>query len=310
MAQLSAITAPRAGGEELSLTRIGAAASARESSLRARTRVARESGDTTAGKADARKVLVKQVMLVRRSTIVPAAPATRIAVTSMHNVPVVVVVSAAGVDVFDLSTDDAPLRIQSVLARGVRGATVWRDRLLVWGDRGVASLPARESEVWSRSARSAPVADAVRVGDHLALLDDSGVHLLSHDLSTVGHVGDRGASGLAAAGRRLLVQRQGELEVFDLARPLSPRREAVHAFAGHAPLAAPGAGHARSALYVRRESGGGSVLELAGAELVEAARYESDPWFHGAGRVGRTIARLEEHGARIAVWRIAITKDV
>lgn len=257
-----------------------------------------------------RQLVIKQVLLVRESTYLPGGRVRHLSAARMRNVPVLVTVTATGVRVLEVSDGQRPRVVQTILGRGIRGAAVWNDRLLVWGDDGMAVVPARQSQVglptpWLR----APVMDATTVGGQLAVLSAEGISLHSADLSCAAHVPAEGGASLLAAGPRLLVGEGNAVEAFDLSRPGAPRREAVHALPACSLYAAPPTNDARSVVFSRSGRGGGRLLALDDGQVRELVRYARDPWFHRTARVGNIVARLDRNAAVVTVLRIAGTYE-
>jgi hypothetical protein len=256
-----------------------------------------------------RQLVIKQVLLVRASRFQLGGRVRHLAAARMRNVPVLVSVTDAGVRVFDVSHGERPRTVQTVAGSGIRGATIWNDRLLVWGDHGMAVLPVRESRIGVPAPwLPAPVLDATTVGGQLAVLTTEGVSLHSADLSCAAQLPAGGASSLLAAGPRLLVVRPTEIEVFDLSGG-SPRREAEHALPAGSLYAAPPTNDSRSVVFSQDGSGGGRMLALAEGKIVELTRYARAPWFHRTARVGDLVARPGLDGSAITVFRIANTYE-
>lgn len=291
-AQVSVLTAPLTGGAgELGLTRVP-------------QRGARLAPD------DRRRLMIKQVLLVRRATFPSAGQATSIGAGHLRGVPVVFAVDGDGLRVYDVGRLPAPYLAQSLRARGLRGALLWRDGLVLWGEAGLAVLAAGQSRVGLGNLHAVgPVRDLVRIGDHLAVLTDDGVSVLDEDLGRTTVIPAIG-TWLATAGPRLLVGTAAGLDAYELVRSAAPRREASHASAGGRAMRAPATGDAKDVLFARREAGGGTVVHVRPEGLTELARYERDPWYVGAARVGRTIGRLVEQGTRLAIDHIARTAEL
>lgn len=287
-AQLSVITAPAAIGEdELVLAHVAAGAPAQV--------IAEEQ----------RQLVIKQVLLVRSAAFNLVGHAVAIGSGYMGQAPLVYTVDSGGLRVYDCGTLAAPFLAQSMRTQGLRGAVLWHGSLAVWGEQGLTLLAEGESRVgFGQAVFAGPVRDAVRVGDHLAVLSDDGVHMMGSDLvhtTSPAH----GATYLIPVGQRMWLGSAEGIDLFDPIRPVLPRRAGTYALSGMPALRAPASADAKDVLFAPRDSGGGAVLEIGPNGLVELARYEADPWYIGGARVGKTIGRLIDRGTKLAIYTIA-----
>lgn len=325
VAQISALTAPIAGGAgELGLARIAGVAAPRFMSapiarplgaIGVVTAAATAEATTSAAERtvseEQRKLMIKQIVLVRDATFNLSGHAIAIGAGHLGNAPVVYTVDGDGLRIYDAGSLAAPFLVQSLRARGLRGATLWRDRVVVWGEHGLCVLAAGESRVGLAATRiDSAVRDVIRLGGHLAVLTDDGVTMLAADLSRATVIPVRGATYLASAGRLLLVGTAAGLDAYDLGHAVAPRRAASHPLAGITAMRAPATADAKDVLFAHRLGGGGTMLHVGPGGLTELVHYERDPWYVGAARAGRTIGRLVDHGARLAIYHIARARDL
>lgn len=317
VAQVSVLTTPIAGGAgELGLARVAGTAAPRVLSAPIARRPGAAAAAAATGAArtvpeDQRKLMIKQIVLVRDATFNLAGHATSIGAGHLGNVPVVFTIDGDGLRVYDASRLAAPYLAQSLRVRGLRGAILWRDSLVLWGEGGLTVLAAGESRVGLGSTRIVgAIRDVISVGAHLAVLTDDGVSMLAADLSRATVIPARGATYLATAGRRLLVGTAAGLDAYDLNRSVAPRREASYAVAGITAMRAPATADAKDVLFAPRVASGGTVVHIGPSGLTELARYERDPWYAGAARAGRTIGRLVDRGTRLAIYHIARAVDL
>ena len=255
-----------------------------------------------------RQLIVKQMLLVQDARIGLGARASQVTASLLKMVPVVIAVTADGVRVFDVTRSAAPRPLQVIAVGGLRGATVWSDQLLVWGDHGLAAIPAGASTAERPAARlSGPIVDVTSIDGQLAVLTGEGVTLLGPDSPARGPSPRPARRCCLAAGPRLVVGGPGGFDVFDLTNRLAPRRESGHATSACALHRAPATGDTRSVVFQRADGGGGTLLGLTPDGIVEITRFARDPWFHRGARLGTTIARLDDDATGITLLRIAGT---
>ena len=180
VARLTAVVAPATGGAELALVRV--AAGDKGSPISAFSHAHVEAS------AETRRVLIKEVTLIRRATLPLFGQCSQLSSGRMGGIPSVIAVTENGVRVFDVRTPRVARLAQTVVARGIRGAALWLDRLVVWGEQGIALLAPSESRIGfpaggHRFERG--VQDAASVGNLLRVHTVEEIMWLAPDLSPV-----------------------------------------------------------------------------------------------------------------------------
>jgi hypothetical protein len=239
-----------------------------------------------------REVMIRQTLLEDRGEIRLWGECLALSLDADHGWPRLVVVTAGVVEAYDLRDPAAPRRADTWCATGVRGATAFGRRLLLWGDRGIWTAGQRVPDLtaFSRCGESA-VRAAVAGRGQLYVLRDDHVSVYGSDLCERERHACR-ATQIALAGDRLAVL---EAEGVRFIKADGTRDESVEhrmrgvTRIGSAPLPMSGAFYARG-------SEGGVLLDARGERLAE---WDGDAWFEGIHRTGRLLAFVEGEVVRL-----------
>lgn len=198
-ARLTAVVPPATPGAELALVRVGAGDTGAP--------ILASTGSHGNAIDESRQVLIKEVTLIRHATLSLYGRCSQLSSGHLGGVPSIIAVAENGVRVFDVRTPATPTLVQTVRTRGLRGAALWLDRLVVWGEQGIALFAPGESRVGfptggRRFERG--VQDAVSLGNFLAVLTDEAIEWVAPDLSSVARPPLR-HTHVASAGGRLLI---------------------------------------------------------------------------------------------------------
>ncbi len=243
-----------------------------------------------------RGVILRQTMLGERGKIRPRS-AVRALVGSGKQL---FVVTDGLVEAYDLSDSHMPVLAGAWQADGVRGAVVFEEKLLLWGDPGIwvaeDGPPGRRTEPFSRCEADA-VRGAVAVRGRLFVLQGKELRVYDSQLCEAARHDAGGAEEVAAAGGFVVLREREGLRVFDGRR--GPEEAPVHSdccSGGITKLETPALPFGGPAIYALG-SEGGRLLRLRESGPPETmAEFPGGAWFAGVVRAGRILAYTSDDG--------------
>jgi len=258
-----------------------------------------------------RAVEATRFLLARQGELACAGRPRDLRACSLDGRPHLLVVDARGLHIYDVADPALPALRHQWLDGSLRGALAWRPIVLAWGREGLWRVLPGEGQ---------PPADACRTGGPVLAVADAGAHLYvlrpgrlavcDHDLVECCEFRVEGAMHLGLARSALAVGSCSSVAVYDVGSP-RPARAATYQFPGLERIVQPGPFAGRAALYLRREGGGGVLLDLAAPDAPrEVARHKQDPWFARSVMASRTLVALDESGTLLTFYRLISTRDV
>ncbi len=299
-AELNAMIEQPQKDSALMISRNGARMELREFQSRIR-------GFTPPREAPRSELNIKQVLLLRTGTIAPVGEFRQMSLGYYEGQPALLVVTTAGLSIYELESGVTPRRRFISLTRGVLGAMPHRGELITWGRHGLG--PASKAMNVGRSLGPCSAANATLDftinGDFAYALERDGMRIYDWDLCPIGKVESSGAHRLAVAHDRLVTVKRDSLEVFDLTRPAMPERASSISVQGIDRVECVRGASARRKVYVQTTEGG-RVFDLTDAKTPkEVARYRTRPWYSETVRRGTFVARYDPERRRINLYRIA-----
>jgi hypothetical protein len=230
----------------------------------------------------------------------------------IHGADSVVIATSGGLHVFNLTAPALPNLAESISIPGLRGATIWQDRCIAWGEQGLAVLQVGGNGFTEAvvDAGDRGVLSLSRSGGFFYVLTDASIDVYDRALKLVGREHVEGADRIAASGGMLVAGRGDSILAFDLSDGQSPKGTGEFEFGDIAGLLPRRLLDDRAVFFVQSAEGG-SLLEFSVQnQMQEIARFEQTPWFVGSAKVGQTVARLDSAGRGLSVYNIAQSGDV
>jgi hypothetical protein len=253
-----------------------------------------------------RRVLIAQKLLVPQSFVALHEACSQLGARYFEGSPALFTTAPSGLSVYSLATPAFPNLVLQVQLMGIRGALPWDDEFLAWGPIGMILIE-RNGALREQSPRTQamPILDLLQIGDHLYALREADIGIYDRQLQEVATLSQEGGRHLAAGGETLAVSTAQGVELFDLSQPLAPARLGAYEAASVVGLVRPQMLNSQRSTFLRSNEGGGPVLELSNDfEPREVMRFEEDPWFVGAARVGRIIGCLDGSSTLITVYTL------
>ena len=245
-----------------------------------------------------RGVILRQTMLEERGTI-RLRSYFRALVGSGERL---FAVTEGLVEAYDLSDAHMPTLAGAWQAEGVRGAVVFGEKLLFWGEPGIwvaeDGPPALRNEPFTR-CEAVPVRGAVVARDQLFVLRGEELLVYNSQLCEEARYDAGGAEEIAAAGRFVtLLDREG-LRVFDGHRGPAETRVRGCCSGGITKVETPALPFDGPTIYAQGPEGG-MLLRLRDTGAPETiAEFPGDAWFAGVVRAGRILAYSSDQGRMI-----------
>ena len=246
-----------------------------------------------------RGVILRQTMLEERGTIRPRSHVRALVGSGRR----MLAVADGLAESYDLSDSHMPVLAEAWRTEGIRGAVVFGERLIFWGEPGIwlaeDGPPVRRNEPFTHceadTVRGAAVARGrlfVLMGTELRAYDPRLCEVARHDAG--------GAEEVAAVGGFVVLRDHEGVRIFDGLRDPGEGQGRSHChLRGITRLEVPALpfggpviyahGQDSSALLRLRESGPPEVM----------AEFPGGAWFAGVVRAGRTLAYLSDEGRAI-----------
>jgi hypothetical protein len=202
------------------------------------------------------------------------------------------------VEAYDVFDAHMPMLAKAWPADGVRGAVMFDERLLLWGEPGIwvadDGAPVRRHEPFTRCEGDA-ARGAVVAGGRLFVLIGGKLCVYDSQLCEVARYDAGGAEEVATVGGLVVLRDHEGLRVFDgLHGPGDGHAHSHCHLSGITKLEAPALPFGGPAIYARRQDSG-ILLRLSASGPPETlAEFPGGAWFAGVVRAGRTLAYLSD----------------
>ena len=207
------------------------------------------------------------------------------------------------VEAYDLSDAHMPMLARAWRADGVRGAVMFGERLLLWGEPGIwvaeDGPPVRRHEPFTYCESNA-VRGAAVARERLFVLMETELRVYDSQLCEVARFDAGGAEQVVAAGGFVVLRDQQGPRIFDGFK--GPGEEQAHShchLSGITRLEALALPFGGPAIYAYGQNGGVLLRLRESGPLETLAEFPGGAWFAGVVRAGRTLAYLSDEGGVI-----------
>lgn len=256
---------------------------------------------------DRRMVFIKQIQLIERALISLSHPCDYLQKGLIKNKPVILAVSDGEVTVYSIRRPKLPQLFERFSSEGVRGAMVWRDEYILWGEFGLIFRTRSGDQL---HLISSPVRDLIQVSQYIAALSDDGIKIFDSNFRQVSQIPIAGAKCLSTTNRWLIAAKPNRLELFDIEQPLGSNKSIEIRSASTAELSPNHIIGHQKGIFIRKMNGGGIEYDLESKDHEEAVHHQSDPWFVSSIQIGRVLARLDAERNKIILYEIGCVHTI